>query len=354
MARPSNRSARRPASGVQEEGDPTPGQSKQSPAPDPIEQLLAKKLARWGIDADELLAVGVSGGADSTALLVALAKVHPKLHVLHVNHGLRKAASADAAFVRRLAKKLQLPCTMICVKIPAGGNLEARARAARQSALHDTTLKLKAAGLLLAHHQGDVAETLLINLLRGAGARGLGGLRAKRTLRVNGGKPVTVLRPLLAVSRKRLHQYLLERDQPWREDESNRNGNLRARLRHELMPLLDRLAGRDAAPLLARSAGLLAADDRLLRFLAKENAGEADPLELSALRVLPAPLRHRLLLRAFRAARPGAAGLSLIHLRAADRLIYRGRTGQQIPWPGDWRLLREKSRLRLVKFRRPK
>jgi len=153
----------------------------------------------------------------------------------------------------------------------------------------------------------------------------------------------------LGVSRAALRRYLAARDLAWLEDPANRAGNLRGRLRHELLPLLSTLGGRDANATLARAARLLARDEahfaRQLRTLVP--AGDALPLAGAA--ALPPALRDRLLRAWFARAQPGARGLALAHLRAAARLIADGRSGDEIPWPGDWRLRREGGALRLLR-----
>ena len=315
---------------------------------DAIENRLAKRLVQRGITPETPVAAAVSGGGDSLALLCALAAFHSRLTVLHVHHGLRPEADADAAFVREFCRERNIPCEILAVKLKAGGNLEARARAARHRALRAACAERGIGVLLLAHQRDDLAETLLINLLRGAGSRGLGALRPWRKIS-NGSKPLLLGRPLLAISATALRAYLRAKKISWHEDESNRAGNLRAKLRHEILPALAKLAGRDLAPLLARSARLLARDEAHFAKQVRALNPHSASLSLATLRLLSPALRHRLLSAWFRTVRPGARGLALIHLHAADRLLRDGKSGDAIPWPGDWRVKRGRANFTLEK-----
>jgi tRNA(Ile)-lysidine synthase len=198
-----------------------------------LQALLATvPPGKWGI--------AVSGGADSVALLLLLSeskRVGLSLHVIHLDHETRNGQSAsDAEFVRELAHRLGLTCTVELrstieqdIRTPQK-NVSARFRAARFELFSRLVKSHGLCGVILAHHAEDQAETILQRLLRGSGAVGLGGMRT--SARING---VRVLRPLLGVRRDDLRKYLRERDQAWREDPSNASGvYLRNRLRQLL------------------------------------------------------------------------------------------------------------------------
>src|ERR1041384_1613474 len=141
------------------------------------------------------IAVGLSGGIDSVVLLHLL-KHHPGISAIHVHHGLSPNADAWAAFCRSLCRRLGIPLSVVKVKVRKGGKgLEAAAREARYAAFE----KSKADVIALAHNLDDQAETVLMNLLRGAGTRGASGMAERSRL----GKQ-TLLRPLLGVSRKEI------------------------------------------------------------------------------------------------------------------------------------------------------
>jgi tRNA(Ile)-lysidine synthase len=216
------------------------------------------------------LAVGLSGGVDSVVLLDHLRALAPRLGfrlcAVHVHHGLSPNADAWAAFCRKLCKAWRIPLCVRRVRVARrGAGLEAAARAARRAALE----RVNADALVLAHHLDDQAETVLLNLLRGAGPRGAAAMPARGRL---GGK--LLLRPLLAVPRREILAYARAHGLPWVEDESNRDDALtRNFLRLHVGPLLEARFPRWRENL-ARAAGLFAAADaraeRALRgFLAR-------------------------------------------------------------------------------------
>src|SRR5580700_1388324 len=175
-------------------------------------------------------AVGVSGGADSVALLrLAKQRTDLKLHVVHLDHQLRgEASDADARFVSALAEELELPATIAtrekiegsvkndAVRLPQ--NPSARYRALRLRLFREVILRERLLGVLLAHHADDQAETVLLRLLRGSGPMGMVGM--SETAEVAG---VCVLHPLLHVRGAQLRAWLRESGQAWREDASNRS-----------------------------------------------------------------------------------------------------------------------------------
>ena len=185
--------------------------------------------------------VAVSGGADSVALLRALADTPQSagLIVAHLNHQLRGADSdADAAFVAALCP--QLPHVLESADIAgaaneAGDNLEAIARQLRYDFLARVARESGASWVATAHTRDDQAETVLHRLIRGSGLRGLRGIAASRELTPG----VRLVRPLLTLSREEVIAYLRAIGQRWHEDETNRDTRFtRNRIRHELLPLL--------------------------------------------------------------------------------------------------------------------
>ncbi len=166
--------------------------------------------------------VGVSGGADSVALLVALRRLRPDIRptVAHLDHEFRGNDSReDAEFVSRLCQSFDIPCVIRRLgelSPTSPNNLEASFRAARHALFEDVVQQAGGQGVLLAHHAGDRAETVLMRLLRGSDAVALDGLRADTV--ING---LRIVRPFLSLKRMQLEAYLLEQGQPWREDASN-------------------------------------------------------------------------------------------------------------------------------------
>jgi tRNA(Ile)-lysidine synthase len=242
------------------------------------------------------LCVAYSGGADSTALLAALAQLRRRcgfsLRAVHVNHQLHVDAAQWAELARATAVRLTVPVQLLSVTItPAGLSLEAAAREARYGAL---AAALNAGEYLLtAHHQEDQLETILLQLMRGAGVAGLAAMPARAPFARG-----WLLRPLLAQSRANLHAWLRQQDLPWLEDPANVDQRFdRNYLRAEIVP---RLQARwpAAARTAARSARHLAEAQQQLTSAASaqlELAADGLALRATALRALPAALRRSLL-----------------------------------------------------------
>ena len=211
----------------------------------------------------------VSGGADSLALLVLAVEAGCEVTAVHVDHCLRTGSDAEAGVVAEAARRFGAAFRAERAPVEPGPNLEARARAARAAALPPDALT--------GHTADDQAETVLLNLLRGAGLEGLAGMRAAR-------------HPLLGLRRAETRALcddvgLRPVDDPSNDDRAFR----RNRVRHELLPLLDAIAERDVVAVLSRQAGLLRDDADLLL----ELAAVLDPTDARALAAAPAPLARR-------------------------------------------------------------
>jgi tRNA(Ile)-lysidine synthase len=211
----------------------------------------------------------VSGGADSLALLALAAAAGCRATAIHVDHGLRPGSADEADVVAAAAARFGAAFEARRAIVAAGANLEARARDARYAVLPKDALT--------GHTADDQAETVLLNLVRGAGLNGLAGMTASR-------------HPLLRVRRAETRALCdaLGLDpivDPMNHDAAFR----RARIRHELLPMLDNIAGRDVAGVIARQAELLGDDAALLDQLA---AG-LDPTDAAALAAAPAALARR-------------------------------------------------------------
>lgn len=183
------------------------------------------------------IVAAVSGGGDSQALLSALARLASPLgfalRAHGVDHGLRAEAAAELDLAEALASKLEVPFGRTRVTLDRGGNLQARARAARYSALRGVALAHDAL-IATAHHADDRAETVLLRLLRGAGPRGLAVLPARAH---------DVIRPLIRASKRDVSLHLERHCLDFADDPSNRNSAfLRVRVRREAMPLLQTLS----------------------------------------------------------------------------------------------------------------
>ncbi len=255
--------------------------------------------------------VGLSGGIDSASLLDALWRVAPernlRLSALHVNHGLSPRAEQWQDFCRELCagKGIALSCARVRVARGSGSGLEAAARVARYAAFAESGAEY----LALAHHLDDQVETFLLQLLRGAGARGLSAMPVLD--RVYGAqedqapeRPARprILRPLLTVSRARIEEYSRMRGLHWIEDESNRDSAPdRNFLRHKVLPLLAaRFPGYRQT--LARSARNLADTAALAEALAEidlQSVRDRSGLSAQALGRLPRERGLNVLRQAF-------------------------------------------------------
>jgi tRNA(Ile)-lysidine synthase len=236
-----------------------------------VRPILGDLLSRCAFPAaGSELTCAVSGGPDSLALLALACEAGCAVTAVHVDHGLRPGSAVEGEVVEAAAFRFGARFRSERLAIPPGPNLEARARAARRAVLP--------ADAATGHTADDQAETMLLNLLRGAAAGGLGAMRPG--LR----HPILALRrsETLAVCR---HLGLTPVRDPSNADPVHR----RNRVRHEVMPVLDEVAQRDVVPVLNRQAGLLADEADYLDSLA---AG-IDPTDARALARAPVVLARR-------------------------------------------------------------
>lgn len=240
----------------------------------------------------ERLLAGVSGGADSVALLRLLLDRGVGVTAVHVNHGLRgRSSDGDERFVRELCDNLHTPLLVYRAEPPAHPG-EDWARQARYAFFRDAAEATGVHAIALAHHRDDQAETLLLHLLRGSGLTGLTGMAADTT--VDG---LRILRPLLKCSRQELRAWLRDVGQGWREDETNGDPRyLRNALRGDVIPRLEALIP-GASARLAQTAALLQGEEDVLSgmtqdFLARHGGGAHLPL--MALREQPEAMQRRI------------------------------------------------------------
>ncbi len=224
------------------------------------------------IENGETVLVAVSGGADSLALLYGLhalrAQLNCELHVVHLNHCLRPEADADAKFVQQHAVHLGLPCTIRRVAVPRlvkqwKLSVEAGGRKARYQFYEDVCTEVSATKVALGHHQDDIAETVLMNLIRGSGASGLKGIAPVRDIKF--------IRPLAGSTRQQIEAFLTSIGITPRQDTTNTDVNyLRNRVRHELIPQLARDYNPNIKTGLSRTADVLGAESEYLDTVARK------------------------------------------------------------------------------------
>ena len=230
-----------------------------------MEKVLRKKLEEFVekndlIHRGDAIVIGLSGGADSVCLLHLLSELSGdwglSLRVLHVHHGIRGGeADRDAEFAEKMAAGMGLPFCLVREDVPRlarerGLTVEEAGRAARYERLEEYREKTGADRIAVAHHRNDQAETVLFQLFRGSGPRGLAGIPAKRGF---------IIRPLLFAGRDEIREYLGSRGIPWLQDSTN--GDLsysRNRIRHDILPRAEEGINRQAARHIAATAEKMA------------------------------------------------------------------------------------------------
>lgn len=278
--------------------------------------------------ADGPVDLAVSGGPDSSALAVLAAAAGLKGTVHHVDHGLRPGSEGEAAAVATLARSCGFAFCGWRVSVGEGGDLEARARKARYEVLP--------AGVMTGHTMDDQAETVLLNVMRGAALDGMAGMGAA------GRERTSVRRPLLGIRRTDTEEICRLAGVCPVTDPTNAEPRFRRnRVRHELLPLIADIVEREPVPVLARQAELLAADAALL----DEMAGALDPTDARALREAPSPLARRAL-RAWLRAGDEAHPPSLAEIERVMEVVRGERAACQVS--GGRRVARKAGRLSLT------
>lgn len=305
---------------------------------------------------DRLL-VAVSGGPDSVCLLHIMHRLSTNwgfsLVVAHLDHGLRGSASqGDALFVQRLAAQWGWPAVIErrdikCIIKEQGGSVQDVCRQQRFAFLRQAAQAHKVNAILLAHHGGDQAETLLLHLLRGAGSSGLKAM-APRDEALGG---IAYVRPLLRESKASILAYLRQQQLGYRVDASNATLDYtRNRVRLEIMPLLAAF-NPEVELALVRSADLLYAEDLYLDQLATEALAQCwslqhDPwaLDVAQLQGYSLAIRRRVLRLLWQQISGGPQDLSYTHVEDALGLLGRD-VGTRISWPYGWQVRRSYNAL---------
>lgn len=288
-----------------------------------IADLLSRCVFPPGV---ESLDCAVSGGADSSALLILATSAGYRVHAYHVDHGIRAGSGREADIVATLAERFGAEFTSLRCEVADGPDLEARARRARHALLP--------AGVMFGHTMEDQAETVLLRLLRGSGPDGLAAMTTAR-------------HPLLRIRRAETEELCRLMDVEVFEDPTNVDPRFRRnRVRRELLPLMADIAERDVVPLLARTAELAEQQSVVLA----ELSSDLDPRDARAVAAAPRALASRALRRWWSSETgepypPDAA--------AIDRMLAVAR-GEAIGCEvgGGWRLRRSEQRLHLERVER--
>jgi len=322
--------------------------------------------------AGETIVVAASGGADSTALVLALSdlterkKLDLRIIVAHFNHKLRgKESDDDERFVRSLAKTCGFTFTNAKGEFKGKANLEERARNARYKFLSEVARKRKARFVLTGHTQNDQAETFLLNLIRGGGPDGLSGMKVVRELRGWGVEetgdrrletgeegtafapflpcsftPPLLARPLLSwAKRADTEKYCVSLNVEYRTDSMNDDRSFqRVRIRKDIIPLLAEL-NPNIVETLVRTA-------ELLRFgNAEKNAAANDEISIADAKKLEKSEFYGLLRIWLAEKRGNTRGLQLKHIEAIARLVHSPKSGRVAELPGGDSVVKSGGRL---------
>ena len=297
---------------------------------------------------DRVLA-GVSGGADSVCLALALKELGHEFAVAHVNHGLRGADSdADEAFTAAFAQRLGVRYFSRRVLLVTG-NIEAAGRDARRDFFDELAEQHGFTKIALAHTQNDRIETFLMNLLRGSGSEGL------TSMAPMSGR---IIRPLIECNREAIEGHLTEKGHAWRSDASNLDlAFARNRLRHAVIPELASGFNPNLVETLSRTVEILEGEDAWMRALAEEwlrNHGTKEDedfvIRVELLESAPIALVRRVVRSALRKAGSDLQDVSFDHVESIRGLLQTGKSGRFVEVPGGMQVAREFDRL---VFRRP-
>jgi len=319
------------------------------------------------ISRGDRILVAVSGGPDSVALLHLLLDLRDEfrlhLEVAHLQHGIRgEEAKDDARFVSALALKLGVPFHLKEVSLgqihsTAGkGNLEALAREERYRFFAEVVHARGLRKVATAHTQDDQAETVMMRFLRGSGMTVLGGMaRANHrdASRIGSSAGLTVVRPLLGLSKAAILDYLAQQNLTYRVDRTNQDSTyLRNWARLELLPKIQERVDHRLNERLGQQAELLRDDDALLTELAQRKLQEIcgpEGLLRPALLAEPIAMQRRLLRRWIETVRGHLRGLDFVHVEELIRLMKEGAPQRRLAIPGGWEMVREYDVVKLVR-----
>jgi tRNA(Ile)-lysidine synthase len=342
---------------------------RSSPRPEFPQRLLAA-WRRLKLPTTGSVVVAVSGGADSTALLLALdelikaGKLNLNLIVAHLDHRLRKASSEDLKWVEQLATSLgyEIELRRINVRKRASktsDNLEQAARRARYGFLGTIAKRRGAQLVLTAHTIDDQAETVLLRLLRGSAAEGLAGIEPVRLLEAN--LSALLARPLVTwACRADTEDYCRQRTIGFRVDEMNMDEKFtRVRIRKQLLPLMQSF-NRRIVQALSRTAQLLQEDsavlageaNKLLELASRDSGKKSRELNMPLVSVdviarAPAAVRRRALRTWIAKGRGDLRRLEMVHLLGVERLLEGDRGGRIAELPDGTRVVRRHDWLEL-------
>jgi tRNA(Ile)-lysidine synthase len=256
------------------------------------------KAATSSYPGQERHLVGVSGGVDSRVLLHLLPMIgFPDLVVCHLNHSLRGTESMeDSNFVASLTRRLGWPLHLeTLAELPETGSLESAAREARLQCFARAAENFSTSSLLLAHHADDQVETFLFNLFRGTGSLDNAAIKVESQITV-GTRNLWVRRPLLQVWKEEIYEFATAYRLEFRQDSTNFSRQMiRNRIRHDLIPEIEKVMGRPVRRALLRTIELAASEGEFLRSLVPKVDSQAE-LDVGELRKFPVVIQRRIIL----------------------------------------------------------
>lgn len=292
------------------------------------------------IQKGDTVVVGVSGGADSIALLAVFCTLKQEyqitIHAVHIHHGLRgEEADRDALFVKEICQKWSIPCDILYFDIAkeakkSGVGIEEMGRICRYNAFYQKAGKN--GKIAVAHHQNDQAETVLFNLCRGAGLTGLTGISPVRN---------QIIRPFLFVSRKEIEDFLAENNLLYCQDSTNAQQHYaRNKIRLSVLPMLEKEINSKAIEHIASTASILSEENAFLEELAEKKLKEIlikkekqkVVLSVSKLLLESSVMRIRIIRKAFYLLDNSLQDLSYIHIKQIEQLLYK-QTGKRLTLP---------------------
>lgn len=283
---------------------------------------------------------GVSGGADSVCLLLLLVKWSQEIpfsvHAVHVNHGIRREAKEDAAYVEALCGKYHVPFTLVEENVRERALREKRSeeemgRMVRYEAFAAAEPS-GTARIAVAHNSNDLAETMLFHLFRGSGLSGLCGIRPVRD---------NVIRPILCLERKEIEAYLTQRGVRWCVDATNEEDEYtRNRIRHHILPYVEQEIVKGCIPHMVQTASMLADTERYLDRVTQEARGrlvqeqeERVSIDRKGYNSLDPVIGRRLLYQLLRDNSPGRRDIACVHVQDVEKLFVReGNGGISLPY----------------------
>ncbi len=317
--------------------------------------MLLKKAERtikkYGMLSEgEMVLIGVSGGSDSVFLLHLLHHLKEKyqlsLHVAHLNHGFRKEAVKEFDFVKKLTKNLEIPFTGKTADVPSYAkkkrlSKQEAAREARHFFFKEVVKEIGADKIALGHTADDQAETFLMRMIRGSGARGMGGMSPCYKFTVHSSQ-FAVIRPLIEIGRKEIIDYLKKERIPYIKDPSNiSNVYLRNRIRNELIPYIEKRYNPKAKETFTHNARILRDEESFLEdytrrvlpdILTLRKKGRIEIL-LKSFLMLDKAIQRRLVRIIIEELKGSLKGFSMKHINGVLESIATGQTGRKINLP---------------------